>query len=476
MTRLNIITPLVISLITGCAQIPPKAGFDEVEQTLADRLDQQIRWIQNTDEDKAVQQHIQQLLQQALSPQAAVQIALLNNRTLQASYEELGIAQADVVRAGLLKNPVFSFVARFPDQPPSAANLEFNLVGDFLNLLMLPARRHVAEQQFEQVKLDVANHIFEFAALVRQRYFTLQAALQSVAILREIVSVTEASCKLAEKFYEAGNISELQLSREQALLESARLMLIQHQLAANAEREQFQQLLGLYDQQQWTIPALLTPVPIETPDLQNLQALAIDQRLDLLAAGKELEARASRLGMTRDWRLLAAAEFGISVERDPDGATATGPALSLELPVFDQGQANIATADAHLRQSENRLAALALQIRSEVRETENRMRIAQQMAQRYRQTIIPLHERIVTLSQQHHNYMIIGAFELLNARKEEMQIFQDYLHATRDYWIARSDLERAVGGKLPLSEPASEVILAPNNKPTDPQTHQHGGH
>ncbi len=479
MSRFSFII-LLSSLITGCAQIQPKAGFEEIEQTVSTRLDKQILWSQNSEEDQAVQNQIQQLLQQDLSADSAVQIALLNNKSLQATYENMGIAQAEVVRAGLLKNPVFSFAARFPNEPPSSANLEFDLIGDFLNLLMLPAKKHFAEQQFEQVRLDVADQVLTFATSVKKHFYALQSAQQSVLVLNEITTVSEVSFELAQKFYEAGNIDELQLTREQALYETARLNLAQKELEVAGEREQLEQLLSLSHDQKWNISSSLDAVPAEHLMIENLEKLAIEQRLDLQAAGKEVEASASRLGIKRNWRLLAGAEFGISGEREPDGMESVGPALSVEVPLFDQGQTEVAEADAHLRQSEHKLTALVLQIRSEVRSAQNKMIASQQMAHRYQSTIIPLQERIVTLSQQRYNYMLLGAFDLLTARQDEMKIYQDYIHAVRDFWIARSDLERAVGGNFPLIENTKSMDMKmpeenSTSTPSDDHKH-HGGH
>ena len=238
--------------------------------------------------------------------------------------------------------------------------------------------------------------------------------------------------------------------------------------------------MSLNHDQEWNIPSSLDAVPAEHSMVENLEKLAIDQRLDLQAAGKEVEASATRLGMKRNWRLLAGAEFGISGEREPDGTDTLGPALSVEIPLFDQGQTKVAEADAHLRQSEHKLTALVLQIRSEVRSAQNQMITAQQMAHRYQSTIIPLQERIVTLSQQRYNYMLLGAFDLLTARQDEMKIYQDYIHAVRDFWIARSDLERAVGGNLPLEKNTKSMDMKmpeenSTSTPSDGHKH-HGGH
>src|SRR5947209_3293520 len=92
-------------LIGGCATVPKQGGFTDVQKSVKDRTGKQVRWNQDTPDDHEVELAVAKLLEAKLSADTAVQVALLNNRSLQATYEELGIAQADVVQAGLLTNP-----------------------------------------------------------------------------------------------------------------------------------------------------------------------------------------------------------------------------------------------------------------------------------------------------------------------------------------------------------------------------------
>ena len=131
---------ILMALAIGCAQVPKEAGFGHVQEMVGQRVDYRLHWNQGSEEDKEVEQAIEKLLQEELSVDAATQIALLNNQRLQATYEELGVTQADVVKAGLLENPVLFGSVRFPDKSPSMANLEFEVTQNFLNILMLPAR------------------------------------------------------------------------------------------------------------------------------------------------------------------------------------------------------------------------------------------------------------------------------------------------------------------------------------------------
>ncbi|MGI8431084.1 MAG: lipoprotein, partial [Chthoniobacterales bacterium] len=97
---------LVAALVTGCAT--PSASLDRVQDTVGARTGKRVHWNRGGPEDAQIEQGVQALLRRQLTAGSAVQIALLNNRELQARFEEIGIAQADVIQAGLITNPNFS--------------------------------------------------------------------------------------------------------------------------------------------------------------------------------------------------------------------------------------------------------------------------------------------------------------------------------------------------------------------------------
>lgn len=189
----TVILSLLIVVITGCAQVPKEAGFGDVQKLVHQRMDYRLHWNQGSTADEQVARAIEELLKQELSVDAAVQIALLNNQNLQATYEDLGITQADVVEAGLLENPVFFGQARFPDKSPSMTNLEFEVTQNFLNILMLPARKKLAAMQFEEVKLRVADEVLKLAAEVRAAYYRAIGASQIEQMRQHIAEAGEAS-------------------------------------------------------------------------------------------------------------------------------------------------------------------------------------------------------------------------------------------------------------------------------------------
>jgi cobalt-zinc-cadmium efflux system outer membrane protein len=148
---------------------------------------------------------------------------------------------------------------------------------------------------------------------------------------------------------------------------------------------------------------------------------------------------------------------GIDTEREWEGERVTGPTVELGLPVFDQGQAANAKLHAQLRQSERRVEALTADIRSNVREAHALMSSNHELARLYGDVLLPQRRRIVEVTLQHYNFMLKGTYDLLLAKCNELETESSYIEACRDYWIARAELERAIGGKLPESPTAEHA-------------------
>jgi cobalt-zinc-cadmium efflux system outer membrane protein len=440
----------LVLFAAGCAQIPKEAGFNEVQGLVEERVDYRLQWNQETEADRDVEKSIEQLLQNELTPEAAVQIALLNNRNLQAVYEDLGITQADVVEAGLLENPVLFGQARFPDKSSEDNNYEFGITQNFLNILMQPSRKKLSTIRFEQVKLQVADAVIQMVAEVRKAYFMVLGARQIRDLRNEIALAAGNSFELARRLHSAGNISDLELATEKAHFEQSRMELVRSETTLLDEREHLTRLMGLWGSQtNWRLPQQLPDIPSTEMPLEHVASMAIENRLDLAAERKAVEALAQALGITIDWRWVGQIEVGISRERETDRTWVTGPSLAIELPIFNQHQADIARLEAQLRRSQNRLTAQAIDIRSEVRSLRNRLIMQRNIIDHYRHTVLPLREQIVDLTLKNYNYMLTGAFDLIMAKQQEFEAYQKYLEAIRDYWIIRADMQRSLGGRLP---------------------------
>src|SRR5438067_11990086 len=215
----NLAIALLSAVLVGCATKQDDSGFSSVQALARDRVGQSIRWNHNSDDAKAIADEVGRTLSTELTADAAVQVALLNNRSLQATYEELGIAQADVAQAGLMKNPVFDAQIRFPDRSPKLPDLEFTLAEDFLDALLIPARKRIAAAQFEATKARVGAAILDLAANVRAAFYSLAGAQRMLELHQALLAAIEVSDQTTQKLQEAGNVGELDLLSAQEHLQ-----------------------------------------------------------------------------------------------------------------------------------------------------------------------------------------------------------------------------------------------------------------
>lgn len=446
--------------LAGCASVPKEAGYGDVARLVADRTGQKTHWEQGATEDAEAKRLVTELLAHDLTEDSAVQVALLNNKALQATYEDLGVAQADLIQAGLLRNPSFDLSVRFPETAVGMLNTNFELVQDFLDIFMLPLRKKLGAEQFEQAKLHLANEVFQTVEKVRQQYYALQALQQIVALRRTVLDASQVSAELSERQHKAGNIGDLELETERGVYQQAKLELAHDELQLEVERERLTRLLGVWGSQtEWKISAKLPDIPSEEDALEHLEALAISQRLDVASARQETRVFEYALGLTRTSRFIGTVEVGIDRETGPEsGLRVTGPTLHLELPIFDRRQVLIRKLEAQLRQSEARLAALSVDARSEVRTARVTLLAERQVVEHYRKVLIPIRERTVAFAQQRYNAMLLGIFQLLQAKQAEIETYRQYIEAVRDYWSARVELERAVGGRIKKPRAAQSSI------------------
>jgi cobalt-zinc-cadmium efflux system outer membrane protein len=147
---------------------------------------------------------------------------------------------------------------------------------------------------------------------------------------------------------------------------------------------------------------------------------------------------------------------GADTEREPDGQRVTGPTFSIPIPLFDFGQAARMRSDAELQQATEHYRALVARISADVRKAAAKMAASRSRYQRFRDTIVPLRHQVVEETQFRYNGMLMDVLQLLEARQREMDAQRDGIAALRDYWMARTELERAVGGRLPADSATTQ--------------------
>jgi cobalt-zinc-cadmium efflux system outer membrane protein len=433
----------------GCATMSPERGHAELGAMVQERVSVPTGWEKGSPPAEEVRARVVELLRDGLTREEAVRIALVNNPGLKAEYEALGIAQAELVQAGLLRNPTLGAQVRFPNEPGLGLNVEFSLVQELLDVFMLPARKSIARRQFEADVLRTAHEALKVVAEAREAYTSLQAAELLLRNQARIVATTEAAAELSRLQHEAGNIPGLDAAISQSAWQEARVVLAREELELVGRREALNRLLGLWGENtEWKAVEPLPELPAEEPPLEHLEPLALRRRLDVDAARKEVALMDQSVALARGSRFIGTVEVGVSTERDTDGLRVTGPSLVLELPIFDQRQALIGRLEAQRRVAERRLEKLSVDARSEVRQTRAELQTARKLVEHYSKVLLPLRRRVVEQSQLQYNAMVLSPFQLLEARREEVRTYREYVETLRDYWNARNALENAVGGRL----------------------------
>jgi outer membrane protein, heavy metal efflux system len=441
--------------------------FGPVNQNAQERTGSAVVWEREQNAREQTLAVVRHLLRGPLSASTAAQVALLNNRGLQATFEEIGLAEADLIEARTIPNPDLNFQARFPDKPPSGTDIEYGIAQDFLAILMIPIRSKVAKDQLLAAQLRVSNEVIRLVEETKIAFYQLQAAQEILERLKTEQETQNASLDLIQKLHEAGNITDLQLMQQQTEYSQARLNIAQMEADIRDVREKLNQLMGLWGQDtSWTIRSGVPDVPNNDVTIQGLETLAVTQRYDLAASKSELESMIKALGLERTFRWIGTLDFGMDSERQTDSQTITGPTLRIQLPIFNQGQARIARSESQLRRAYAKFEQLAVNTRSEVRQLRDKMTSDRDFAQFYRSGLIPERQQVRDRMQLQYNAMIVSPLDLFTARRQEIESERGYIDAKRDYWVARAELERAVGGNLYLRPRKNQISSKnPVNRP-----------
>jgi cobalt-zinc-cadmium efflux system outer membrane protein len=435
---------LVAALLAGCAN--PQRDFDAVQRDVAARTGgKRLHWQRGGASDAEAQRSVQALLKRTLTADSAAQIALLNNRDVQAELEELGIARADYLQALLPRNPEFSFHRDFSSEGRST---EFSVVGEVIDLLLLPFRQKVASAQLERAKLKTASEVLSVVSETKEAFYTLQARQQLLGRLKLIATTNEASLDLAQRQHEAGNVTDLDLTNQQALYSQSKVDVARTQAQIRSDRERLNRLMGLWGPAVgWRVADQLPPVPKSERSLAGLEKRAVEERIDIALARQSVEAARVGLAVRSGTRFTPISiKGGIHAEKEPDSAQRKGPTVDVQLPLFDFGQAAIPKLQAQYRQAQHRLEALAVNARSEVREARDLVIANRDMARFYEKTLLPQRLKILNQTQLFYNAMQVGPIDLLAAKERELETERRYIEAWRDYWLARVQLERALIG------------------------------
>jgi outer membrane protein, heavy metal efflux system len=435
------VLPLAL-LSSAC--VAQDAGYADTRRSLGKvRLD--ARW-HAVDEDGRAEERTSRLLTKPLDADAAVQVALLNNPDVQTAFENLGIARADLIAALRLPNPVAEGSIHFHNSKP---DMDFGVLFALNDLLFLSTRAGAAEAALDAAKLAVVGSILDLALDVRIAYYRYVAARQIVDLRQHVLLAARAGYDSARELRGAGNTTELDLNNQRALYEDQRLLEAQAESDALRERSRLTALMGLVGTgARWDTVTLLPNADTSGALPSDAERRALEKSLDLEIARRRFAAAAKRANLARAEGLLPEVSAGVMAEKEQDEAWGFGPKFQIELPLLYQGGGEVARARSEMRQQRNAYVGAAQQIRAALQEVSARLETARASVTFYREVQLPLREQIVNETQLQFNAMNAAVFQLLQAKRDQVEAGRAYVDTLRDFWIARSEADQLLAGRL----------------------------
>lgn len=462
-TRAGLTLLLTGVSLGGCMSFSPDAGMDPAQSIARTALNKDVAKVTSPLQAATAQERVEQLLPRSLTPDSAVQIALLKNRGLQAAFNDLGVSEATFVQASLPPVPTIT-LGRLSG--PGSLDIERQILISLFQLATLPARQAIAANRFQAAQYKAAEAVLRLAADARRQYYRTVAANQTVAFLAQALATAESASTLATQLGETGALNKLEQAREHAFYTELGAQLAKARIQARVEREKLTRQLGLWGRDiDFKLPSSLPALPGRLEPGGALETRALGRRVDLQMARLDLQALAGQYGLNQATRFVSAfdlalannAEVTRTVEVDADGTAKVsresskyrGPIIEFAIPIYDFGESAIRGARETYFASANRLAERAVNARSEVREAYLRYRGQYDLTRHYQGSVLPLRKTIQDQALLQYSGMLVDVTQLIiDARARILSNIQA-IEARRDFWVAATDLQAAIiGGGL----------------------------
>lgn len=440
----TLLVVLSATLIVACATVDPEAAFQSTAGSIAERTGVTPTW---PEADPQLRDSVRARLEDGLSRQDAVEIALLMNPGIRARYREIGIAEADLVEAGRPSNPTLELeTLDVPGEDPLEASLSFHLI----DLLFLGERKDAAKAEMEIREAEVVRASVALSAEASKAWIALVDAHQRAELYRQVRTANRASAEFIDALREAGNVTGMVQTRERILAERAETDVIAAELEARSAWRHLNALLGLTGSGlRWRIEGRLpSPEEADLPNRDALHAEAREASLELAAARARTERAAARAGIADASAWLDDVELGVLGELE-HGDWSVGPMLEFPLPVFQQGQPRRTRARLELERSLEGLLATEAALAVSVADVHDSAEEALRSVRLHEERLLPLSEELVSQARAQTNAMQMGLDGLLDVREQRIATGLSYLDALATYHRLMTDMEQLRAGRIP---------------------------
>lgn len=431
--------------------------------------------LEEGDIDPAPHQSVKELLRRPLSVQSASKIALLNNRELRARLRMLGVTRGRLKQAALLPNPQ----AEVEILPEQDSDLELRLEYGITEAILAPLRSRAFEPELDAARYQTAALVVELGYRVRAQYIRVQAAEQKLAVAKTLLLAYAAGRDAAVALRESGGVRELDEAQHVVALEKGRIRIAELELSLMTEREALHRLLGVHGAATgWGINTPLAAVPAHLKEVEQLETTAVRSSLALKEQRHRIESLARRAGFADASGWIPDVDVDVHALRS-DGESATprdewrwGAGVSFSVPLFDRNQGDAVALQAQGDALLERYYGLSVDLRSHARQLAANLASAHARALHYHTVIAPAQKRLAEQILLQYNAMQVGIFELLRAKREQLEVELGGIDAAAQFWIVSAAYDALQKGVL-VSDNALQMQAS-----VQPQTDTNtlGGH
>lgn len=459
---------LFFALLSSYAQASDNKNQNDVTSLVKEQTGYEIATTNSDDRD------MESLLSHPLTEDGAVAIAFYNSPVIKAQLASLGVSEADMREAGILRNPKLLYKTRTSNEDGAKRNNEIEIKQDVFDLLFWPLRKKIAGTRFKASQYETAHQMTDFIKNVRLSYLEWLTAMHKQALAEDHFKAQEASLEIARRQKEAGNINALKMAEAQAIFQKAKIERLKTKQETQMLTERLRTIIGLKPDQFFMEETVQIPdLPKENLVEADLEKIALDRRLDLLMKRQEIKTLEQSQNLA-GLGFMPEVEVGYNQESETSGNTLKGVVVEGQVPIFNRKQAEQMGIKASLETTRHQLDAMEQQALLEVRLAYQDLTTSRQVVEAYKEAM-PFYQQMVKETLYEYNFMLTDVFRLLESKQAELETKKEFADALKGYWASRIELENAVGAKLnyDLTEPSN------NNKEDQPKAmnneHHHGG-
>ncbi len=442
---------LLIGLwLSGCATVNVQEDHAKLKEESLVRTGYAIAWQHTPKEQARTRSMVDELLKDGITREEAIRISLLNNQQLQAAFQSLGIARADVIQAGLYTNPSLGALFRFPTKGGGGTSAELDLLFRISDLWNVPLQRKVAETEALRTTQLVIQEILHTAARARDTFDELLLQQAMDEFLSRNITLFQTTVEELQIRFHAGLVNDLDIYLAENVLFGGQVDLARIKSSLITARAHMAETLGLNPLQLSNIKIIgnLEEIPLRTLSPEQGWEFAKDHRIDLQLNQLQI----SQTRRLLDWQkaqIFGDVGLGGNYTRELDKEKSLGPLFVLQIPIFNQNQGGIARAEFQLHQAQQQMKATELSAKQEIQSLLGELTFHETHAQLFRDKMLVAQQNALSYVERFYSTMQLNSIFLIEARRRILNTQRGYFQALRAYRRTESMLQVALGGQFP---------------------------